>query len=249
MEHHYGTGSKAPWIYIKATTPGGANAIANGDIIYFTGDKGKRYWASIPEWVPVKAPSGMFMGMDRGYDPVRLGGFRRSLSNDESIVEAIDTMYTEITLYGDQSKRPTEVCMNHMLQRALTHEVGQGVGDTIASLNPDTKTGGGRTLNRGYKQLIINTGQGELPIKLDANAPLQQCYLLHKPSMRVKYLGPKLMFPVPGTKGGDYVYLVNDVDGGHRYENRWACYANLLIGAVGKCGVIDTKNKTGFWQT
>ena len=243
-----GVGTKAPKFYVHITT--GANAPVMNDVLFKVGDNKdaakQRYMSSIPEWIPVTAPgSTAFFNIDRTRDPVRLSGFRETLTGDEDILKSVDKMYVDAINFGRKGVKPDCLWMNDIMERALINQLGGGLGNTITYPTSDKKEGGERIANVGYAKLNFHTKGGILRIYLDPNCPATRLYLLHMPSVRIKYLGPKLVFLVMGSET-KYTYLKADQNA---YETRWNSLPNLMIGAPGKCGVIETKDKTGFWQT
>ena len=239
------TGTKSPrvWVNIK-NLPGGGNAISNNDLIYKAGDgSANRYQSSIPEWVPVKEPSGTFFGMDRSFDPIRLGGFRASLSANENILQTVDNLLTNAVCYGDKNVRPSAMWMNPFMQRALTYELGKGIGNSITYPTSDEGKSG-RTAQYGYQKVQLDTLYGKFPLELDDNCPLTRIYGIHQPGLVIVHRTPKLLYMVKGT-AGKYVRLSGSEN---KYESRWVCMSNMFMKAVGKNFVAETRGKTGFWS-
>ena len=242
VEYTFGTGTKSPRVWIRAK--GAVNTIAANDIIYKAGDgEADRYQSSIPEWVPVKEPSGPFFGMDRSFDPIRLGGFRASLSANENILQTVDNLLTNAVCYGDKNVRPSAMWMNPFMQRALTYELGKGIGNSITYPTSDEGKSG-RTAQYGYQKVQLDTLYGKFPLELDDNCPLTRIYGLHQPGLVIVHRTPKLLYMVKGT-AGKFVRLSGDEN---KYESRWVCMSNMFMKAVGKNFVAETRGKTGFWS-
>ena len=229
-----------PKIYFTAALH---NSIAVGDLCCRMGDKGEPTIAGFQQWIPLEKPTATpFFNLDRTVEPERLGGFRRTLSGNESIHKNIDRLIAECKAITN-GRGPTCLWMHPIMERMLGEEIATGVGNSIQYNNPANQ----RSAGFNFSNFLFNTADGQVPLYTDLDVPLTRVYGIDMDQVALYYL--------PGEAGGSLVDFVRGGNGeitqwkdtAQAYESRLFCYSQMFIPAPGANFVLETKDKTGFW--
>jgi hypothetical protein len=195
---------------------------------------GSRFY-SFFEWLPPTAASGTFCGVDRGVDPVNLGGVIIP-SDDISgkpLVEKLKYAAAYMQSVGTNAFPLTHFILHPLKWDALAGELlAMGITDPFE-----------KSVEYGYSKIKIVTATGVIEVLSDPGMPTATCLGLAMPKdgsniQIISMTGGKEgqeanIFDVVDGDGLDMLRAV--VDGQDATEIRRSAYAGLIIRAPGSC--------------
>jgi hypothetical protein len=233
---------EAGTITTSAATWDASGGFSDDDYLFLQGDFGAAFYG-LDSWIPASAPSGSFLGQDRGLDPVYLGGVRYVAAAgdpDGTILRALNNAAVEGSTWGAEP----EVCfMNNLDYGKLLNEV-EGRVEYKAQVIPARRGGydeDDMRVDVGISGVRVSVmGEASMTVVPDPDCPRNTAFMLDPRTFAFHGIGMTEIEWLNHTGQGKWHNMLTDnVDG---MEAMAGIYGNVGCEAPG-CNIrVDLTN-------
>lgn len=208
---------------------------ADDNYIFVEGDFGLAF-AGLAAWVPEVAPvvGSSFFNVDRGVDPLRLGGMRIVAEPGDGTIEAF--LKRAITEHGIQGGMADVAMVNPIVWDLLSEELGNKVR---YAKQPARTSAGEDKAFAGFEGIVISADSRQVKVIADRDCPKDTSYLLDLDHFWWEGLGETPRYIEHGNFSG---WL--QMDDEDAMEGRMVCRGNFVSDAPGKLATLDMTEVT-----